>query len=485
MSLLARVAEVLDDALASLGEAPAAGDLQAARGRLDEPLRVAIAGKVKAGKSTLLNALVGERLAPTDAGECTRIVTWYVGSHTSRVTLQPREGAPRQVPFDRDEGAIVVDLGGLDPHDVERLVVEWPSTRLEATTLIDTPGIGSLSEATSGATHEFMTPDGADSPADAVLYLMRHLHADDVGFLETFHDDMAQPTPVNAIGVLSRADEIGVGRPDAMETATRIARRYRDDPQVRRLCQTVVPVTGLLAETASTLRQDEFGALRALAGAPEGELDDALLSADRFVASDSLGGVGPDVRAGLLGRLGIFGLRVATTGLRDRVSMTAPELAAELLRTSGVEDLRHILETQFAARRELLKARSGLNALEAALRSGDVDTATRERLSGAVEAIEAGAHEFAEARLLNAVRARMVAVEIDDATERLLGASGTDARSRLDLPPVAADGDVRAAATEALQRWRAAAESPLSTQDDRQFARVLVRSCEGILSAVA
>ena len=45
--------------------------------RLDEPLRVAIAGRVKAGKSTLLNALIGERLAATDAGECTRIVTWY------------------------------------------------------------------------------------------------------------------------------------------------------------------------------------------------------------------------------------------------------------------------------------------------------------------------------------------------------------------------------------------------------------------------
>ncbi|NLH68587.1 MAG: GTP-binding protein, partial [Brooklawnia sp.] len=40
--------------------------------RLQEPLRVAIAGIVKAGKSTLLNALLGEQIAPTDAGECTR-----------------------------------------------------------------------------------------------------------------------------------------------------------------------------------------------------------------------------------------------------------------------------------------------------------------------------------------------------------------------------------------------------------------------------
>jgi len=50
-------------------------ELQELSARLTGPLRLAIAGKIKAGKSTLLNALVGEELAPTDAGECTRIVT--------------------------------------------------------------------------------------------------------------------------------------------------------------------------------------------------------------------------------------------------------------------------------------------------------------------------------------------------------------------------------------------------------------------------
>ena len=61
--------------------------------RLDEPLRVAIAGKVKAGKSTLLNALVGEQVAPTDAGECTRVVTWYRDGPSPRILLQPKDGA--------------------------------------------------------------------------------------------------------------------------------------------------------------------------------------------------------------------------------------------------------------------------------------------------------------------------------------------------------------------------------------------------------
>src|SRR5690606_15825912 len=77
-TLLAQVRSLLTQATQVYQETPAAAErLNAVLSRLDEPLRVAIAGKVKAGKSTLLNALVGEELAPTDAGECTKIVTWY------------------------------------------------------------------------------------------------------------------------------------------------------------------------------------------------------------------------------------------------------------------------------------------------------------------------------------------------------------------------------------------------------------------------
>ena len=95
------------DAVATRPPPAAVNRLQAVLDRLDEPLRVAIAGKVKAGKSTLLNALVGEELAPTDAGECTRIVTWYRDGITYRATLEPTQGEPRQVPFTRDGGAII------------------------------------------------------------------------------------------------------------------------------------------------------------------------------------------------------------------------------------------------------------------------------------------------------------------------------------------------------------------------------------------
>ncbi|MFL5333258.1 MAG: dynamin family protein, partial [Geminicoccaceae bacterium] len=204
----------------------AAGWLQHHLTRFDEPLRLAIAGKVKAGKSTLLNALVGEEIAPTDAGECTRLVTWYRDGHRPEVTLFPQTAPPRQLRISRHgQGALQIDLEGTPLEAIDRLVVTWPTGSLRTTTLIDTPGIGSLSVETSERTTGFLTPDESPTAADAVLYLMRHLHSSDVRFLESFHDQgVARATPINTIAVLSRADEVGVGRLDAMLSARMIAR---------------------------------------------------------------------------------------------------------------------------------------------------------------------------------------------------------------------------------------------------------------------
>jgi GTPase SAR1 family protein len=484
--LVGAVRELARRAQAAAAGGPAEAPLAEVARRLDEPLRVAIAGKLKAGKSTLLNALVGEELAPTDAGECTRIVTWYREGVTYRVTLEPRDGAPVEVPFSRDGGAIDVDLGGRDAAGIDRLVVEWPSSALRVVTLIDTPGLESLSEDVSARARRFLTPDDErPTQADAVLYLMRHLHTSDVRFLEAFHDDeLSQSSPVNAIGVLSRADEIGAGRPDSLDSARRIAARYSSDPQLRRLCQTVVPVAGLIAQAGTTLREAEFRAIATIAEAPQADADALLLSVDRFANADTPIRLTPEERQVLLDRFGIFGVRLAAGLIRYGLVDNASRLAAELVARSGLNELRTLLSAMFSARADLLKARSALIAIEAAVHAGHLSSA--DQIARDVERVFASAHEFAEIRVLNALRSgtlKLGEAELADA-ERLLGAGGAHPAVRLGLPGASGPDEIRAAAYEQIARWQQRAENPLSSREVSDAARVLVRTCEGIVAGL-
>jgi hypothetical protein len=484
VTLLDEARAIVDAALRLYSGSPEQTELGDLRRRLDEPLRVAIAGRVKAGKSTLLNALVGERLAPTDAGECTRIVTWFRDGHTYRVDVYPVDGPARQARFSRDDGALDVDLGGLPPARIERIDVTWPSQELRRGTLIDTPGIGSLTEHVSRRTWELLAVDDDGAPADAVLYLMKHLHVDDMEFLRAFHDtEVSRPNPVNAIGVLSRADEIGVGRLDSMASARRICTRLNHDPRVRRVVQTVVPLAGLLAETAATVTQTEFAHLGQVAALAPAEVEDLLVSADRFLVERPELRLTDLERETLLARFGVFGVRLASVLIRQGVTTTATTLAHELTKRSGLEGLQEVLRTLFFDRRDVLKTRSALLAVDSLLRRrpprGDGSP-----LATQVERVLASAHPFNELRVLSAIRSGWVPGKptVLEGLEQVLGGEGNDARIRLGLEFDADGAAVRNAAVEALERWQRRAESPMTPHPLAVAARVAVRTCEGILA---
>jgi replication fork clamp-binding protein CrfC len=453
--------------------------------RLNQPIRIALAGTLKAGKSTLVNALVGEDIAPTDATEATRIVTRFRHGPSPKVTANHRDGGRSNVPIARAAGdqqrSLTFSFTGLDPEDVEDLDVEWPAAELIDTTIIDTPGTSSLSRDVSQRTLRLLVPEDGVPRVDAVVFLLRTLNAADIALLKQIGELVGGSSgALGVIGVASRADEIGAGRIDAMLSARDVATRFTAEMDKTGICQAVVPVSGLLALTARTLRQSEFVALEKLAGVPSAELAKAMLSVDRFVREDASLPVDAATRAALLERFGMFGIRISIAVLSAGISDSVA-LADELLERSGLIALRDVIDQQFAQRSDLLKAHTALLSLRRFVQINPI-FASRQILAD-IEPLLADAHAFEELRLLSQLRSRPTTLTEDEMSSlrRLIGGSGTDAASRLGLGPDAPNDGPRAAFA-ATQRWRRRADHPLNDPFTTRACRAAVRSAEGLVA---
>ncbi len=487
-SLLSAVSALCDEAESDLDDTAALDAIRETRMRLHDPLRVAIAGRVKAGKSTLLNALVGERLAPTDAGECTKIPTWYRWGRYYEVTAIDRLGGAESLAFTRPDGALEYALPPqLSGERLDRIDVAWPSARLKHVTLIDTPGIGSTDTGAEERTLSFFSVDRTQAAqADAVIYLLRHVHRTDADFLEAFTDQsVGGGSPVNAIGVLSRADEVGAGRIDAMVSARAVAGRYAVEPRLRQLVSGCIAVSGLLAETAATLTEDESAAVRSVALLPADEKKEALLSADHFLAPD-VGGPDVLVRRNLLLRLGMFGIRYAVDAVERRGSSTASELARELEAVSGIADVRAALQGRLLESAALLKSSTGLASLRAiAMQLGTRSPLAASDLLAKVEQLAGSAHGLAELRLLHAVRAGDVEFTESETAEieRVL-AHGAPAE-RLGLSTDSSPDEMRSATLQAVSRWRERAGNPVTPREVAFHCLVVARTYEGMYATLS
>src|SRR5690606_12455997 len=222
-------------------------------------------------------------------------------------------------------------------------------------------------------------------------------------------------------------------------------------------------------------------ALYTIANAPRDDAEALFLSADRFGQAETPIPLTNMEREHLLDRFGLFGVRLAVALIRQGAATTATALSSELVRRSGLNELKDVLLSQFAARRDVLKARSALLALEAVLQGHRIPG--RDVLATELERITSGAHEFAEIRLLNALRAGGIKVKPAEAAEmeRLLGAEGGAIHTRLGLSPEADVSEVRRARTSAIGRWQRRAESPMSSREVADAARVVIRTCAGLL----
>ncbi|NHD19222.1 MULTISPECIES: dynamin family protein [Actinopolyspora] len=457
-----------------------AGWLRTRLERLSEPLRMAVTGRVKSGKSTLINALVGSELAPSDPEERTQVNTVFRYGTEPRITVHTPHGTQQTMSTGKLDPATIRDLQRWRPDEVARLVIESPSPGLQAITLIETPGVASTAVQETGrsALAQIL------SEADAVLYLTRHPQQTDIQFLHSVHElRVARRAPINTVLALSRADEAATGSDDSVDTAERMAAHHRQDPKVRSFAQYVVPVAGLLAQAGATLDQQRFDALLALAALPRQRLEEQLLSADRFSKATEPEELDTETRQNLLREFGLFGLQRALALLGQGTSDFA-RLRTALLDESRIGALQEAVHLQFVERQEALRARSVLMAVDMVLRANPRPGSRQ--LQGELDRLLANAHEWDELRTLSGLWSRQLRLPpgLREEAERLLGAYGPQPQARLGLPAQTQPRELVERAGAVTRRWRALASDPLFDRAHREAVRTVQRSCERMLAAL-
>jgi hypothetical protein len=481
------VAEELDRHLASEADSAVADDVRVVRASLDQPLRVAVTGRVNAGKSTIVNALLHQRIAATDVSECTRHVTWFRYGVPERVEVVLRSGERRPVRL-REDGRLPLRLDlDADPNAPDALVdhldVFLSNDSLRDLVLIDTPGLASLDAEVSGATRELLAIDrssrAAASQADVLLFVLGgELQRDDTGFLDAFHRLFSglSATAVNTIAVLNKVDQLVDDELDPVSAAADRCARLGD--QLRATVAGVVPLVGLLAETAESgsLTQTDLEVLRAATEREQRVVDRALLSTDRYLRSKELAEE-PRRRERLLELLDLSGTRIVLDVLRG--TEAGLQHAVDAIRQrSGLQHLWGMLRGEFVAHADVLKASSALAGLEriAYRAAGDERTRLLDLLDGV--AVMPEMHRVREL----SVRQRVAAGEVtllpaQVAEVRALFGPG-DATDRLGVPPAATAREAMDAASRGAQRWKQAANDAAAGAAHREVAATVARSYE-------
>jgi hypothetical protein len=493
--LAERVASVLEKAEQCSAGHPELDELRralrVARARLAEPMRVAVAGRIKRGKSTLINGLLRTDLAAAGPLELTYHVTEFRHEPVPSINLTYTDGRPAQSRSWSDLESLPT-RGALDAETrraLRTIEVAWPADLLRRFRLLDTPGVDSVFDDDSRIAMDRLGIDpetvraassAAVDGADAVVYVFsRALARTDAELLAEFNEVAAGAlAPVKAIGVLSRADSYWPPNRehpaypdrhtwDPLDRAVEIARRYVDDTAAGRLFYDIRPVIGRLAAGAYALTDGDLAALRELAGAEPEALFRAVRDVRRFLDNGvESTTVGRGCRAVLIERLGQYGVHLAARLLRE--GLAGADLRDELYRRSGVPALADVISEHFGNRTQVIKLDAALRRCQAvrdelrpvargpaadALRGvGELLGELAAREHGFRELDALGAYYRGDAHLDEAEVAELLAVT---------GEHGRACAARLRMPPDTPIARLSAATAERRRYWaRRRADDP-------------------------
>lgn len=174
----------------------------AARERLARPLTIAVMGEFSSGKSTFVNALLGEAVAPMGVLPTTTTINVFRRGPSGSARVHYRDGSIATAA--RDEvHAFLQNLDDVEASRIHHMEIERTGAHLGDAAVVDTPGLNALDSFHERVAREFV------DEADAIIWIFsatRGGAASEAGILKSMRADGRQ-----VLGVLNKVDTLEPG----------------------------------------------------------------------------------------------------------------------------------------------------------------------------------------------------------------------------------------------------------------------------------
>lgn len=348
------------------------------------PCVLAVGGRVKAGKSTFINTLLGEELAMVGETETTATINRFVYgtpiNPAKPIKVVYKNGTEEFVPK-----SFMDSLQGHDGSTANKrksiLYFEHtiPNPILKDIILVDTPGtdavvsdhqdaaekafFGSEDDKLLRKEHDKQTKELV-AKADAVIYLVGAVaNSSNQQFLENFQQACDGSSALNAIGVISRIDEEEQLLLNSAEQATYVANSLREQ------VSNVMPVSACLY-TALKNYSDQFSSWKKwLSTIPEEVFDRYLIATeggwsgryDSALKKKYPNLVSAEIRQQMKGDIPWGAFRAIIKQLYQKNSIE--QAISNLYNLANFDEVKRTLQEQFFARSKAIRCTVILNKL--------------------------------------------------------------------------------------------------------------------------
>lgn len=192
---------------------------------LNAPLMIMVMGEFSTGKSTFINAMVGEEVAAVNATPTTAVITKLCYGNQDKILVHYTDGTEKE--FEKEAFKQLTAKTGKVDEDKAHEAIEYverqmPLDMLQYVTIIDSPGLNDINEKHSDTTKKFV------NNADTVFWMFNALHAGS----KTEVDAMETLTPrLKPIAIINMMDEIDEEEDDPQEFLDNLRVQLKDKVQ--------------------------------------------------------------------------------------------------------------------------------------------------------------------------------------------------------------------------------------------------------------